>query len=83
LTIEAAIAGEGVALAVAALAAQDIAAGRLIVPFELSLEAPSAYYIVFRSNSRVRPQAEIFRRWMRDEAAKSMVGGVGRLMLIP
>jgi LysR family glycine cleavage system transcriptional activator len=82
LTIEAAIAGEGVALAVAALAAQDIAAGRLIVPFELSLEAPSAYYIVTRSNCRLRPQAEIFRRWMRDEAAKSMVGGVGRLMLI-
>jgi LysR family glycine cleavage system transcriptional activator len=77
LTIEAAIAGEGVALAVAALAAQDIAARRLIVPLELPLEAPSAYYIVSRSNSRLRPQAEIFRRWMRDEAAKSAAAPPG------
>jgi LysR family glycine cleavage system transcriptional activator len=44
--IQAAIRGEGVVLGRSALVADDLAAGRLVRPFELSLPAGFAYYLV-------------------------------------
>lgn len=46
MAIEAAVDGQGIALARTALAALDVLAGRLIPPFDLRLPASYAYYIV-------------------------------------
>jgi LysR family transcriptional regulator, glycine cleavage system transcriptional activator len=48
MAIDAAIDGQGIALARTALAAWDLCAGRLVRPFTLALRAPYAYWIVWR-----------------------------------
>ena len=46
LVIQAAIEGQGVALAYSALVADDLAAGRVVRPFEISLPTDYCYYFV-------------------------------------
>jgi LysR family glycine cleavage system transcriptional activator len=70
LVLDAAIAGTGVALAVEAFAAADLAAGRLVRPFDLSLRAPLAYWIVAPATSRNCPKVQAFRRWLLEEAGQ-------------
>lgn len=71
LAMEAAINGQGVALGELSIAAGDLAAGRLVKPFELSLKAPPqfAYYLVTRDDSNERPMITSFREWVMQEAA--------------
>jgi LysR family glycine cleavage system transcriptional activator len=68
LVIDAAVAGQGVALARSALAALDIAAGRLAVPFGPPLPATFAYWIVCPPTARQRRDVELLRRWLLHEA---------------
>jgi LysR family glycine cleavage system transcriptional activator len=68
LSIGAAIAGKGVALAPEALVADDVAAGRLIRPFALSLRGTMAFYIVAPKVGSKRPKVNAFRRWLISEA---------------
>ena len=70
LVLDAAIAGTGVALAVEAFVVADLAAGRLVRPFDLSLRAPLAYWIVAPATSRNRPKVQAFRRWLLEEAGQ-------------
>jgi LysR family glycine cleavage system transcriptional activator len=67
--VQAAIDGMGVALGDSNLVADDLAAGRLVKPFELSLRAPKqfAYYIITRQGE-VPPMVEAFRKWCLGEA---------------
>jgi LysR family glycine cleavage system transcriptional activator len=67
--VQAAIDGMGVALGDSNLVADDLAAGRLVKPFELSIRAPRqfAYYIINRPGD-VTPMVEAFRKWCRAEA---------------
>jgi LysR family glycine cleavage system transcriptional activator len=67
--IDAAVAGQGVALARSALAAADLLAGRLVRPFALSLPAPFAYYIVCPKPTATRAKIVAFRSWLLSEAA--------------
>ena len=67
--IDAAVAGQGVALARSALAAGDLLAGRLVRPFPLSLPAPFAYYIVCPKPTATRAKIVAFRSWLLEEAA--------------
>ncbi len=69
LAFQAAIAGEGVAIGRSALVAGDIAAGRLVRPFDISLPADFAYYVVCPEASAVRPKVAAFRDWLFAEAA--------------
>ena len=66
--IDAAVAGQGVALARSALAATDLIAGRLVRPFTLSLPAPFAYYIVCPKATAQRGKIAAFRAWLLSEA---------------
>jgi len=66
--ILAAIQGEGVALGRSALVADDLAAGRLVRPFELSLPAGFAYYVVYPQGALRRPSVRAFRDWLMIEA---------------
>jgi LysR family transcriptional regulator, glycine cleavage system transcriptional activator len=68
LALEAAIAGNGVTLAYSTTAAADIAAGRLVRLFSLSLPDLFAYYIVTAPGALERPKVKAFRDWLRKEA---------------
>ena len=66
--IQAAIRGEGVVLGRSALIVDDLAAGRLVRPFELSLPAGFAYYVVYPQHALRRPGVKSFRDWLLAEA---------------
>jgi LysR family glycine cleavage system transcriptional activator len=66
--IQAAVGGEGVVLGRSALVADELAAGRLVRPFELSLPAGFAYYVVYPPRALKRPNVKAFRDWLMAEA---------------
>ncbi len=70
MVLQAAIHGQGVALAHNVLARPDIAAGRLIVPFNHVLQSKDAYYLVCRENQIELGKIAAFRDWMIKLVAK-------------
>ena len=70
LAVQAAIDGHGVALGDSSLVAGDIAAGRLVKPFELALKSPTmfAYHLITRKDTAERPMIKAFRNWILGEA---------------
>ncbi len=70
LAIDAAVAGQGVALARSALAALDLAAGRLLCPLPQRLAAHFAYWIVHPKAIPPSPAIDAFRDWLLAEAEK-------------
>ena len=68
LALDAAIAGHGVVLAHSAIAAADLATGRLVRLFSLALPDLFAYYIVTAPGALERPKVRAFRNWLREEA---------------
>lgn len=66
--LQAAIDGLGVALARKRLVQQDLASGRLIQPFPLSLPSEVAFYIVYPKRRSSDPKLELFRNWLLEEA---------------
>jgi LysR family transcriptional regulator, glycine cleavage system transcriptional activator len=68
LALDAAIAGRGVVLALSTIAAADLAAGRLVRLFSLSLPDVFAYYIATLPGALNRPKVRLFRDWLREEA---------------
>jgi LysR family glycine cleavage system transcriptional activator len=73
LAIQAAIDGHGIALGDSTLVGDDIAEGRLVKPFELSLRSPAqfAYHLITRHDTSDRPMTKAFRDWILAEAAAS------------
>lgn len=72
MAIDAAIDGQGVALARSALAAWELIAGRLVRPFPLALTVPYAYWIVCPKVTAETPKIVTFRRWLLAEAEADM-----------
>jgi LysR family glycine cleavage system transcriptional activator len=70
LSIEAAIAGKGLALAKRQLALGDIADGRLVAPVD-EVDAPVgfAYWLVWPRGRRFEKDQTAFLNWLRAEAA--------------
>jgi LysR family transcriptional regulator, glycine cleavage system transcriptional activator len=66
--IDAAINGQGVALARTPLAAWDIINGRLVIPVEVSLAMANTYWIVCPKATASIPKIAIFRQWLLAEA---------------
>jgi LysR family glycine cleavage system transcriptional activator len=71
MAVQAAIDGQGVALVGSVLVADDIAAGRLVRPFELSFPVNFAYYVVCPVVTADRPRVVAFREWLLEEARMS------------
>ena len=69
MAIDAAVDGQGVALARSALAAWDLGAGRLVRPFAASLKLPYSYWIVCPKPTASLPKIATFRSWLLSEAA--------------
>ena len=67
--IDAAVAGQGVALARSALAALDLRAGRLCRPVPDTMPAQFAYWIVCPKPRAQYPHIERFRKWLISQAA--------------
>ena len=68
MLLRAAIAGQGVALARSVLAADEIASGRLVRPFDVDVPAEFAYYVASPEESADQPNVAAFREWILDEA---------------
>src|SRR5262249_20957385 len=70
LLIDAAVDGQGVALARTALAAWDLIHGRLIRPLDVSLRMANTYWIVCPEANAQLPKIATFRKWLLAEAAE-------------
>ena len=68
LAIEAAADAVGVVATFPVLAAPELAAGRLVLPFKLQVPLQSAYYLVFPQASLQRPTVAAFRDWLLAES---------------
>lgn len=68
LVYQAACDGQGVALGATPLVDDDLAAGRLVKPFELTLPSDWGYYFVCPKHASGRPALEAFRDWLMIEA---------------
>ncbi len=69
MLIDAAIDGQGIALARTALAARDLIDGRLIRPVDVSLRLANAYWIVTPKSGAAVPKIANLRKWLLAEAA--------------
>jgi LysR family glycine cleavage system transcriptional activator len=69
MLIDAAIDGQGLALARTALAASDLINGRLVRPCDVSLRMPNTYWIVCPRATSALPKIATFRTWLLAEAA--------------
>jgi LysR family glycine cleavage system transcriptional activator len=69
MAIDAAVDGQGVALARTALAAWDLIGGRLVRPFEIAMPVSFAYWIVCSKAVAKLPKIVAFSEWLLAEAA--------------
>jgi LysR family transcriptional regulator, glycine cleavage system transcriptional activator len=69
LSLEAALEGMGVALAMKPLLGSEIEAGRLVVPFNITAPAIYSYYLVTPESSPRGSSVADFREWLLAEAA--------------
>jgi LysR family glycine cleavage system transcriptional activator len=72
MAIDAAVDGQGIALARTALAAWDLIAGRLVRPFAIDLPVSYAYWMVCPKATADRPKITMFRDWLIAEAAEEV-----------
>jgi LysR family glycine cleavage system transcriptional activator len=64
MTVQAAIDGLGVALGRTTYVEGDIAKGRLVVPFKMSLPADAGFYLVSPQARAESPKLSAFRQWL-------------------
>jgi LysR family glycine cleavage system transcriptional activator len=77
LSLEAALEGMGVALAMKPLVCTEREAGRLVVPFDITAPASYSYYLVTPEGSAAEGSIAAFRKWLLEEAAPERVGLMG------
>jgi LysR family glycine cleavage system transcriptional activator len=70
MIIDAAVDGQGVALARTTLAAWDLLNGRLVEPFPATIRTTKTYWIVSPKATSGLPKITLFRKWMLAEAAE-------------
>lgn len=73
IALQAAVQGQGVALMTRAIAADELAAGRLVAPFPVSFHTPFGYYFLCRPDRISSPKIVAFRDWLVAEAARSRI----------
>ena len=64
MTVQAAIDGIGVALGRTSYVQDDIAKGRLVVPFKIALPADAGFYLVSPEGAAEPPKLAGFRKWL-------------------
>ena len=73
MTSQAAVEGLGVAMGRARLVEADIAAGLLVVPFDVVLPTDAGYYIVAPEATADAPKIALFRQWLIGSVAPGAV----------
>jgi LysR family glycine cleavage system transcriptional activator len=68
MTVQAAIDGIGVALGRTSYVQDDIAKGRLVVPFKIALPADAGFYLVSPEGAAEPPKLAAFRQWLAASA---------------
>ena len=71
LVLQAAIEGQGVAIARSVLVQDDLKAGRLVRLFEDASIASPGYHIVYPKHFAKRKKIKVFEQWLLKEAAES------------
>lgn len=71
VTYQAAIDGLGVALAQLEYVKDDLASGKLVMPFERVLHTDSGYYLAYAKRKASQANIRLFREWMRSVAKSS------------
>lgn len=69
LAVEAAIHGQGIALASLAFVEDDIASGRLVQVFDRQLRLDKAFYLVWPRKSQASPALAVVRAWLMGQVA--------------
>src|SRR5262249_53257638 len=64
MTVQAAIDGIGVAMGRTSYVQDDIAKGRLVVPFKIALPADAGFYLVSPEGTAEPPELQAFRQWL-------------------
>jgi len=70
MALQAAMDGLGVALSSKSLVDADMAAGRLIAPFDLVLPADAGYYVVAPEDTAATKKITLFRDWLVGSVSK-------------
>ena len=70
MVIDAAVDGQGIALARTTLAAWDLINGRLVRPFAETLRLSKTYWIICPKATSTLPKITTFRDWLLAEAAR-------------
>ena len=70
MVVEAARLGQGFALGLSTLIADDLETGALVAPFELSLPVPQTYALVYPPEHTSRPALRSFRSWLLGYAQR-------------
>ena len=74
LVLEAALGGQGMALALWPLVEADVRSGRLVVPFPVVLPSRYVYSLVVSEAFLERPVIQAFRSWLLAEANQASIG---------
>lgn len=69
IVLQAAIDGQGVAIADVTILADDLAKGRLVQPFDQELPSEYAHYVVYPPGALKQPKVKAFRDFLLAEAA--------------
>ena len=72
LAIDAAIAGQGIALASRFLVAADLAAGRLVQPLKAEMRGTQDFYVVVPRKQQHPEPTQAVRQWLLDAGARSL-----------
>src|SRR5215472_10026916 len=70
MTVQAAIDGIGVAMGRTSYVKDDVAKGRLVIPFKITLPADAGFYIVSPEGVPDPPKLRAFRQWLTASAQR-------------
>jgi len=69
LALQSAASGAGVAISNRTIAGDDLAAGRLVIPFDFEVPVEASYYFVAPALTADQPKVVLFRDWLLAELA--------------
>lgn len=76
--LDAALTGTGVMLGRVSLAARDLAEGRLVMPFDLSLTTEAHYRLICANGAEKRPHIKAFLDWIGSQTTEILALDIGR-----